>query len=68
LLDHGAAIDSADRFQDTPFIMACAKGHRAIAQLLIERGADRTARNQQGRSGEDRAAKGLDVCRTPHTS
>lgn len=68
LLDHGADVDVKDRFLDTPLIMACAKGEREVAQLLIERGADRSARNQDGRSAEDRAAQGMDICRTPHAN
>ena len=68
LLDSGADPNAADQFRDTPLMLACVQGRSEIAALLLQRGADPTLRNQEGRSAADRAAPGVDVCRTPRAS
>ena len=48
LLDRGADPNHADRFGDTPLIVACAKGYDGLAGLLLKRGANPALRNQEG--------------------
>ncbi len=63
LLAEEVQIDRVDRFGDTPLLVACAKGHDDVARMLIQAGADRTHRDQEGRSAADRAAPGAPSCR-----
>jgi ankyrin repeat protein len=64
LLDKGADVNSADRYADTLLMQACAKGFSGMAILLLERGADPTRKDQEGRTASDRAAPAAaDVCR-----
>jgi ankyrin repeat protein len=65
LLARGADPNAAARFQDTPLMLACVQGRGEIAALLLQRGADPSLRNQEGRTAADRAAPGTDVCRPP---
>jgi ankyrin repeat protein len=62
LLDRGASIDARDQWGDTPLIVACAKGNTATAKLLIERGADATLKDQEGRTARERSAPGVEPC------
>ena len=52
LLRRGADIDSRDDddYGSTPLHWACLKGHREIALLLLERGADIEAGDEDGRT------------------
>jgi ankyrin repeat protein len=63
LADRGAAVDPRDQFGDTPLMVACAKGHDATAVLLVARGADPKARDQEGRTASERSAPGAERCR-----
>ncbi len=65
LLDAGADVNAADRFRDTPLMLACTKGYGGLAALLLERGADPSLKDQEGRTARDRAAKGADACLGP---
>jgi uncharacterized protein len=65
LLGAGADLNAADRFRDTPLMLACAKGYGGLATLLLQRGADPGLKDQEGRTARDRAAKGADACRGP---
>jgi len=57
-------VEFLPKFGDTPLIVACAKGHAATASLLLERGADPTLRDQEGRTASERSAPGTAPCRT----
>ena len=60
-----ADVNARDQFGDTPLIVACAKGNGATAALLLERGADPTLKDQEGRTAAERAAPGTGPCRRP---
>jgi ankyrin repeat protein len=53
LLDAGAPIDAQHEDGDTALHHAIRMGHFGIARLLIERGADQTIRNLEGRLARD---------------
>src|SRR2546425_11336909 len=40
LLDDGAAVNSRNRLGDTPLMIALKNGHKGMARLALERGAD----------------------------
>jgi ankyrin repeat protein len=65
LLDHHADPNARDQFGDTPLIMACSKANAATAELLLQRGADATLKDQEGRNAKDRSAPGIAVCGRP---
>ena len=48
LIDEGAAMDVPGETGETPLILAILGGHPAVADLLIEKGADIGARNRGG--------------------
>ena len=48
LLDQGGAVDSRGAFQRTPLILASHHGHRAVAALLLDRGANANAEDRAG--------------------
>ncbi len=48
LLDHGAAVDAADKDGRTPLLEAAYIGHSPIVELLLERGAQVNATNKYG--------------------
>ncbi len=49
LLDRGAKVDFRDgKYRATPLIWASLGGHEPVAQLLLARGADPKAKQQQG--------------------
>lgn len=51
LLSHGASVNARDSLQDTPLLVMVERGHRAkkaIAELLVEKGADVNAVNTVG--------------------
>src|SRR5207249_11956892 len=48
LIAHGAEIDSVDIYGMTPLSLAAERGKPRLAQLLLEKGADITARVRQG--------------------
>ena len=59
LLDHTSFslqnfdINVRNKWQDTPLHVACHKGHSNIAMLLIQKGADRDAKNKYGETPLD---------------
>jgi hypothetical protein len=57
-LEHGADIEETDMHGDRglPLRIACFKGHTAIVEELIRRGADINARNAEGSGGPIRMA------------
>jgi len=48
LLDHGASVDSKNRWGITPLHEAAAGGHLGAVELLVERGADVNAKDRDG--------------------
>jgi ankyrin repeat protein len=57
-------VNTRDQFQDTPLIAACAKGSAAAAALLLQRGADPSLRDQEGRTASERSAPEAEPCRS----
>jgi ankyrin repeat protein len=53
LLDRGAAIEATSPNQTTPLMMAARYGPHDAAELLLSRGANARARNDQGLSAAD---------------
>jgi ankyrin repeat protein len=53
LLDAKAKIDAKDNRDWTALHFASDRGHQGVAQLLIDRGADRNARNRDGKAPPD---------------
>ena len=53
LLDRGAAIDAESPNRTTPLMMAAQYGNEASVDLLLARGADPKARNDQGLRAAD---------------
>ena len=39
-LHHGAGVDAVNNAKQTSLHKACVNGHEAVAQLLLQRGAD----------------------------
>jgi hypothetical protein len=62
LIGKGAKVDSADRFRDTPLMLACAKGAARSRRCC---GADPSFRNQEGRTAADRAERAGSAARPP---
>jgi hypothetical protein len=58
LVDAGARIDSRAPNDTTPLMMAARNGHGAMARWLLERGADRSARNAIGWTAAEFARRG----------
>ena len=56
LLDAGAAIDATDNRGRTALMIAAERGHAAVVQALLARGADRTVRDRTGLRALDLAA------------
>ncbi|MDQ5890921.1 MAG: uncharacterized protein QG604_795 [Candidatus Dependentiae bacterium] len=54
-LDEGAAIEFRDEDGDTPLLLAAQEGHYPVVRLLVERGADIHAANEDGYSVLDYA-------------
>ncbi len=65
LLDNGAQIDVTDEYNKTPLFYACQFGHKSVVKKLLNRGANKTIRDQKGRLPIDiaRANKHNDVVR-----
>ena len=40
LIKNGADINKADKYQSTPFYIACQNGHLEVVKLLLKNGAD----------------------------
>ena len=57
LLDHGAEVDAATEYGETALISAAFSGQKAACCLLLERGADPTARDANGNTAAKWAAK-----------
>jgi len=58
LLDHGASIDGEDsQYGNTALHAAAMNGNLEVVQLLVERGADPSIRNQEGRTPYEEAAE-----------
>jgi ankyrin repeat protein len=55
LIDHHAALQAIDGEHNTPLHQAAMMNARAAAALLVAAGADRTARNRQGKTPYDLA-------------
>jgi hypothetical protein len=53
LLDAGVPIDAQHEDGDTALHHAIRMGHFGIARLLVERGADQTIRNNEGKLARD---------------
>jgi ankyrin repeat protein len=60
LLDAGAPIDATDDRGRTALMIAAERGHAAVVQALLARGADRTVRDRTGMRALDLAA-GVEV-------
>jgi len=56
LLDMGAAVDTRDPFGGTPLMYATRSGFVEITQILLDRGADRTLRDNAGKTAFDHVA------------
>lgn len=52
-LEKNTHIDTKDIFENTPLIYACLRGHTAIVQLLLDKGADVNARSEDDRTPLD---------------
>jgi ankyrin repeat protein len=50
LLDHKAAIDKKNTYQNTALMLAALYNHKEVVQLLIERGADLEQHNSRGQT------------------
>ena len=48
LLEAGADVETPDNYGQTPFFMACWKGHAEVASLLLEYGANKDCRTKTG--------------------
>jgi ankyrin repeat protein len=58
LLDHGAEVDARDQGNNTPLQKACERNSTlSVVKLLLERGASRTATNNDGETALDLAIK-----------
>jgi ankyrin repeat protein len=56
LLSHGAKVDLVDDRGRSALMIATGLSHAAIAQALVDAGADRTIRDKSGKSAADLAA------------
>ena len=56
LLDMGVAIDTRGSFGATPLMVAAGSGSVEIAELLLDRGADRTLKDDAGMTAIDHVA------------
>eukprot|EP01047_Picozoa_sp_COSAG01_P078439 COSAG01_NODE_14494_length_1446_cov_1.610987_1_plen_337_part_10 len=52
----GAALDAADKFDNTPLYYACHSGHAEVAALLVQRGCRDDATRRCWRNALDRSA------------
>jgi ankyrin repeat protein len=50
LLDDDATLDERDYWERTPFLLSVHAGHQNIAELLLERGSDRSATGRCGQT------------------
>jgi ankyrin repeat protein len=50
LIDHGAPVNPADQFGETPFLTACGRGLMGVAKFLIDRGANVIAKKSKGQT------------------
>lgn len=48
LLDAGADVETPDNYGQSPFFMACWKGHGEVAALLLEYEANKDCRTKTG--------------------
>jgi ankyrin repeat protein len=55
-------VNARDQFGDTPLIAACAKGNVASVTMLLQRGADATLKDQEGRTAKERSAPEAEPC------
>src|SRR5262249_9322185 len=58
LLDAGAPIDAVDNRGRTALMIASERGHAAVVQALLARGADRSVKDKAGLRALDLAATG----------
>ena len=56
LLTHGAALDATDNRGRTALMIAAALGDGSTVALLLQRGADRTLKDKDGKTALDLAA------------
>ncbi len=48
LLEAGADVETPDNYGQSPFFMACWKGHAVVAALLLEYDANKDCRTKTG--------------------
>jgi ankyrin repeat protein len=53
LLDMGVAIDTRGSFGATPLMVAAGSGSVEVVELLLDRGADRTLKDDAGKTALD---------------
>lgn len=57
LIQRRAPVNIQDTFKDTPLIAAAVRGNVEIVRLLIGAGADRSIKDQEGRTAYDRTER-----------
>ena len=58
LLNKGAKIDSEDKDGRTPLLYATKEGHKAILQLLRDKGAEAAKETEEERKKAEKVLKG----------
>jgi tankyrase len=61
LLEHGANVNAADRWQWTPLHESCMRAKLDVALLLVRKGADVNRKNLDGMSAIDLCPDGSDL-------